>query len=80
MTEMLVNTMVVIILQYVNASNQYIVHIKLTQCSMSIIFQFKKNVFLKSYWVQAISSFVFYKKRGATLSGNISKVQFQPKL
>ena len=47
---------------------------------MSILFQFLKNVFLNSFWVQVISSFVFYKKRGATLPGNISKVQFQPEL
>ena len=35
--EVLSNTMVVIILQYISVSNQHIVHIKLTQCYMSII-------------------------------------------
>ena len=40
--EVLANTMVVIILQYVNVSNQHIVQLKHAQCYMPIIFQFKK--------------------------------------
>ena len=80
MTEMLVNTTVVIILQYVNASNQYIVHVKLTQCSMSIKFQFKNKMFFNKLLDPGhFFLYVLQKKRGATLSGNISK-QFQPEL
>ena len=37
--EVLANTTVVIILQYINISNQLFVHLKLTQCYMSIISQ-----------------------------------------
>ena len=37
--EVLANTMLVIILQYLNISNQQIVHLTLTQCYMSIISQ-----------------------------------------
>ena len=40
-TEVLTKATVVIILQYVNVSNQHIVHFKLT-CYMSNIAQFKK--------------------------------------
>ena len=41
--------MVVIILQYINASNQHIVHLKITQCYMSIVSQLKKEK--KSNWL-----------------------------
>ena len=37
--EVLPNTMLVIILQYMSVSNQHTVHLKLTQCYMSIISQ-----------------------------------------
>lgn len=37
---MLANLTVVIILQYLNVSNQHLVRIKLTQCYISITFQF----------------------------------------
>lgn len=33
------NAMMVIILQYINVSNQHIIHLKLTQCCVSIISQ-----------------------------------------
>lgn len=37
--ELLANSVVVIIFQYISVSNQDIVHLKLTQCSVSILFQ-----------------------------------------
>ena len=39
MTEVLANAMVVIILQYINVSNHYIVYLKLTECYISSISQ-----------------------------------------
>lgn len=42
MIEVLASVTVVIILQYVIASNQHTVHLKFTQCYMYIISQFKK--------------------------------------
>ena len=43
MVTVLGNAAVVIILQYVNASNEQIVHLKPTQCYMWIISKLKKN-------------------------------------
>ena len=43
MLEVLANATVVIILQYIKVSNQHVVHLKLTQCCMSIISQLKKD-------------------------------------
>ena len=40
---MLANTTVVIILQYINLSNQHVVHLELTQHCRSNIFQLKKK-------------------------------------
>ena len=37
--EVLAKAIVVIILQYINVLNQHVVHLKLIQCSMSIISQ-----------------------------------------
>ena len=37
-TEGLASAMVAIILQYINASSQQNVHLKVTQCNMSIIY------------------------------------------
>ena len=37
--EALANAMVVIILQYINVSNQHILYLKLAQCYMSVIAQ-----------------------------------------
>lgn len=45
--EVLANTTVVIILQYINTSNEHIVHLKHKQCYVSITSQF---FFLKSCW------------------------------
>lgn len=42
MTEVSTNVTMVIILQNINASNQCAVHLKLTQCGMSIISLFIK--------------------------------------
>ena len=42
MIEMLANATVASILQYINASNQYTVHLKLTQYYVSIISHLKK--------------------------------------
>lgn len=39
MMEVLSNTVLVIILQYISGSNQHIAHLQLTQCHMSIISQ-----------------------------------------
>ena len=41
MIELLTNAVMVIILQYMNVSNQYIVHLKLTQCYILI---FEKGI------------------------------------
>ena len=40
--EVLANAMMIIILQYINVSSQYIVYRKLIQCYMSIVSQFFK--------------------------------------
>lgn len=40
--EGLVNTTMVITLQYIDVSNQHVVQLKLTQCFMLNIFPFKK--------------------------------------
>lgn len=37
--EVVVNTTVIIVLQFINVSNRHIVHLKLTQCHLSIISQ-----------------------------------------
>ena len=37
--DMLSSAMVVIVLQYISASNKHVVHLKLTQCYMLIISQ-----------------------------------------
>ena len=37
--EVVANTMVVITLQFINGSNHHVVHLKLTQCYVSIICQ-----------------------------------------
>lgn len=43
-TEVLVNAWVVITSQYINASNQYVIHLKLKQCYISIkLKKFKKK-------------------------------------
>ena len=42
MIQMLVNTTIVIILQYINVSNQHIVPLKFIQCYMSVISLFRK--------------------------------------
>ena len=42
--EVLANAMVKIILQFINVSNQYIVHLKLTQCYVSIIIKLYDRV------------------------------------
>lgn len=39
--EVLVNTMVVIILQYLNVSNQHGISLKCIQCYMSIMYQWE---------------------------------------
>lgn len=41
----------VIILQYVNVSNQYVLQLKFTQCYMSGIFQLKKEKNQRSWCV-----------------------------
>ena len=43
MVHVLANAMVVIIWQYINVSHHHTVHLKLTQCYMLIVFQFKNN-------------------------------------
>ena len=48
MTEVLANSRVVFILQYIHASNQHTVHLKLTQCYMSHVNFFKVQK-LKKY-------------------------------
>ena len=45
MIKVLANAVVVIILQYINLSNQHVIYFKLIRCYMSIISQFK--TFLK---------------------------------
>ena len=40
MLEGLAVTILVIKLQYINVTNQHIIHLKLTQCHMLIIYQF----------------------------------------
>lgn len=47
--EVLVNTTIVIILQYINVLNQYVVHLTFTQCHMSITSQesWKNNLKIK---------------------------------
>ena len=43
MTEVLTSAKVVVTWQYINISNQQVVHLKLTQCYMSIISQFLRK-------------------------------------
>lgn len=43
MIEAPANATVAVMLQYVNVSNQHVVHLKLTQWSMSKIFQLKRK-------------------------------------
>lgn len=54
MIEILAKTRAVIILQYINVSNQHVVHLKLMQCCLSIIFQWKKKATEHWFWVCAI--------------------------
>lgn len=49
MIEALANTLLVIILQYINALNQHIVHLKLTQCYNDIAI---KNVLFKKIFLE----------------------------
>ena len=44
---MLANAMGVIILEYINVSNQHVAHLKLTQCHISIISQLKMQKKIK---------------------------------
>ena len=48
MIEVLIITTMAIILQYINVSNQHVVHLKLSPCYMSNIFQLRKKESL--YW------------------------------
>ena len=42
--EVLANSMVVIILQYLSAANQHVVHLNLTQCCMSVYVSIKLEI------------------------------------
>lgn len=41
--EVLANSTVIMVLQYINVSNQHTVHVQLMQCYISIISQLKKS-------------------------------------
>ena len=55
-SEVLTNLIVVIISQYIHISNHYVVHLKLTQCYMSIISQWScKKLKIELSYVLAIA-------------------------
>ena len=68
--EVLANAMMIIILQYINVSNQYIVYRKLIQWYMSIISQFfkiQKRQKMKVDFSPGAKYFLMYREKSCTV-------------
>ena len=63
MVEVLAKAMVVSILQYISVSNKHLVHLKLTQCYMSIIsHKAVKNKYIKCLFNQSYCIYIQFFK------------------